>query len=62
MNELEGVRFLQHVEEELRLEDGGGLGRVRGQGHEAAVLVAGAEDEASEYYRLRYCCGPLNFS
>lgn len=41
--DLEGVRFLQHVEEELRLEDGGGLGRVRGQGHEAAVLVAGAQ-------------------
>lgn len=35
--------LLQDVEEELRLKDGGGLGGVRGQGHEAPVLVAGAQ-------------------
>lgn len=41
--DLQGVSLLQDVEEELRLEDGGSLGGVRGQGHKAPVLVAGAQ-------------------
>lgn len=41
--DLQRVSFLQDVEEELRLEDGGRLGGVRGQRHEAPVLVAGAQ-------------------
>lgn len=41
--DLQGVSLLQDVKEELGLEDGGGLGRVRGQGHEAPVLVAGTQ-------------------
>lgn len=41
--DLQRVSLLQHVEEELRLEDGGCLGGVRGQRHEAPVLVAGAQ-------------------
>lgn len=41
--DLQGVSLLQDVEEELCLEDSGGLGGVRGQGHETPVLVAGAQ-------------------
>lgn len=37
------MSLLQDVEEELRLQDGRSLGRVRGQRHEAPVLVAGAQ-------------------
>lgn len=37
------MSLLQDVEKELRLEDGGCLGGMRGQCHEAPVLVAGAQ-------------------
>lgn len=38
---LEGDGLLQHVEEELQLQQGGGVGRVRGQGQEAVLLAPG---------------------
>lgn len=37
MDQLERKCFLQHIEEELKLEDDGGVGRVGGQGHEACL-------------------------